>query len=310
MSDPNSSDANTGQTSAGLPEPERAAQALQLVLRPLARLMIDHGLQLGTMVELLKKALVDESMHAYALEGKASTDSRISVLTGVHRKDVKRLRDEPSIRVDDVPIATQVVSRWISDPRYLTAERHPRQLSRTARMSSAGEPDFTTLVAEVSKDVGARAILEELERLGVVDVNEDGVISLRATAFVPEPGLDDAFHFLAQNLGAHLSTAAHNLAPHRKGPLMLEQSAFSLDLTEAQANDLHRLARSLWKDDLQEFLQAATVAELRSEDVPGPKHRVRFGVYFHDERQPEAKTPAKADLQANKRTRNRRGNQT
>lgn len=135
-------------------------------------------------------------------------------------------------------------------------------------------------------------------------------MEINTTAFVPEPGLDDAFHFLAQNLGAHLSTAAHNLAPHRKGPLMLEQSAFSLNLTEAQANDLHRLAHSLWKEDLQEFLQAATVAELRSEDVPGPTHRVRFGVYFHDERLPEAKTPAKADLQANKRTRNRRGNQT
>ncbi|WP_273426093.1 DUF6502 family protein [Curvibacter lanceolatus] len=310
MSDPNSSNADAAQPPVGLPEPERAAQALQVVLRPLARLMIDNGLQLGPMVELLKKALVDESVRAYALEGKASTDSRISVLTGVHRKDVKRLRDEPSVKIDDVPIATQVVSRWISDPRYLTAEKLPRQLPRTARMSSVGEPDFTTLVAEVSKDVGARAILEELERLGVVDVNEDGVISLRATAFVPEPGLDDAFHFLAQNLGAHLSTAAHNLAPRRKAPPMLEQSAFSLDLTEAQANDLHRLARRLWKDDLQEFLQAATVAELRSEDTPGPKHRVRFGVYFHDEQLPDSEAPAPGDHQINKRTRNRRGNQT
>lgn len=310
MADPFSSNADKAQTPAGLPEPERAAQALQVVLRPLARLMIDHGLQLGTMVELLKKALVEESMRSYALEGKTSTDSRISVLTGVHRKDVKRLRDEPSVRIDDVPMATQVVSRWISDPRYLTAERHPRPLPRTARMSNVGEPDFTTLVAEVSKDVGARAILEELERLGVVDVNEEGLVSLRATAFVPAAGLDDAFNFMAQNLGAHLSTAAHNLAPHRQGPLMLEQSAFSLDLTEAQAHELHGLARGLWKENLQTFLQAATVAELRSEEAPGPKHRVRFGVYFHDERLPEPETPAPSPLQANKRTRNPRGNKT
>ena len=47
---------------AGLPQPELAAAAVLRLLRPLARLMIDHGLQLPSMVELLKKALVDEAV--------------------------------------------------------------------------------------------------------------------------------------------------------------------------------------------------------------------------------------------------------
>ncbi len=283
MSEVDATDAADSPAPPGLPEQALAERALEVVLRPLARLMIDHGLQLGSMVELLKKALVDESQNAYALEGKGSTDSRIAVLTGVHRKDVKRLRDEPRARTADIPVATQVVSRWISEARYLSADRTPRRLARTPRMGSAGEPDFTTLVSEVSKDVGARAILDELQRLGVVDIADDGFVSLRATSFVPQQGLEDAFLFLAHNLQAHLATAVHNLAPHRREPLMLEQSAFSLDLSPAQANELHRLARRLWTDDLQEFLQATTVAEQRSQDIPGPRHRVRFGVYFHDE---------------------------
>lgn len=283
MSEVDATHAADSPAPPGLPEPALAERALEVVLRPLARLMIDHGLQLGPMVELLKKALVDESQNAYALEGKASTDSRVAVLTGVHRKDVKRLRDEPGARTADIPVATQVVSRWISEPRYLSAGKTPRRLARTPRMGNVGEPDFTTLVSEVSKDVGARAILDELQRLGVVDIADDGFVTLRATSFVPEQGLEDAFLFLAHNLQAHLATAVHNLAPHRKSPLMLEQSVFSLDLTPAQADELHRLARSLWTDDLQEFLQAASVAELRSQDIQGPRHRVRFGVYFHDE---------------------------
>ena len=87
----------------GLPEPELAAQAIASVLRPLARLMIDHGLQLHPMVELLKQALVDEAAVAYGLADKGSSDTRIALLTGVHRKDVKRLRETARVHGPALP---------------------------------------------------------------------------------------------------------------------------------------------------------------------------------------------------------------
>src|SRR5665647_545534 len=85
-----------GQSAAGLPEPALAAQAIAVVLQPLARLMIDQGLQLPSMLELLKKALVNEAASAFGLADKGSSDTRIALLTGVHRKDVKRLREAPA----------------------------------------------------------------------------------------------------------------------------------------------------------------------------------------------------------------------
>src|SRR5512140_684469 len=102
-----------GPSAAGLPEPALAAQAIAVVLKPLARLMIDHGLQLPSMLELLKKALVDEAASAFALADKGSSDTRIALLTGVHRKDVKRLRQAPATQVVRAPmasIATYVVA--------------------------------------------------------------------------------------------------------------------------------------------------------------------------------------------------------
>lgn len=273
---------------AGLPQPELAAQAIAQVLRPLARLMIDHGLQLPALVELLKTALVAEADRRYGLAGKGNSDTRIALLTGVHRKDVKRLRGdgapEPT-RVPDAPLAAAVVARWISEPRYLNANRTPRPLARTPRKSHAGEPDFTTLVAEVTVDVGARAVLDELVRLGVVERRADGLLALTDTAFVPARGGDEAFHFLAANVSDHLATAVHNLAPHLSGEARLEQSAFSQGLSPEQAEALHALARQLWTGALQPFLQMATVAEQRSAAAAGPRRRVRFGVYFTDEPQ-------------------------
>jgi hypothetical protein len=96
MIDKPASNAQTAR-SDGMSEPALAAQAVALVLRPLARLMIDHGLQLPSVVELLKQALVNEAAGAYGLADKASTDTRIALLTGVHRKDVKRLRSASDV---------------------------------------------------------------------------------------------------------------------------------------------------------------------------------------------------------------------
>lgn len=277
--------ASVAPRARGLPEPALAAQAVARVLQPLARLMIDHGLQLPSMVELLKQELVREASATFGLADKGSSDSRIALLTGVHRKDVKRLREAPvsaSTAVPLVPVAASVVARWISEPRFLNADQSARALARTPGRSGVGEPDFTTLVAEISRDVGARAVLDELVRLGVVELQGDGYVALKTSAFVPHEGLDESFHFFATNVSEHLATAVHNLAPDRHGPLMLEQSAFSQDLSAEQAGQLQQQARRLWASSLRQFLQTATVAEQRSQGDPGPKHRVRFGVYFHD----------------------------
>ena len=272
---------------AGLPQPALAAQALAHLLKPLARLMIDQGLQLPAMLELLKKALVDDAVKTYGVANKASTDTRIALLTGVHRKDVKRLRDIPDadqadLSVPMVSLAASVVARWISDPQYLNSDQTARPLARTPGRGQVGEPGFTSLVADISRDVGARAVLDELVRLGVVDVREDGYVSLKSNAFVPKEGLEESFHFLAHNVSDHLATAVHNMAPERVSPHMLEQSAFAVNLSATQADQLQVRARQLWATSLQQFLQTATVAEQRSQTDNGPKHRVRFGVYFHD----------------------------
>ncbi len=273
------------RSAPGLPEPALAAEAIERVLQPLARLMIDHGLQLPSLVELLKKALVTEAVGGFGLADKGSSDSRIALLTGVHRKDVRRLRETSvTSRAADtmLPVATSVVARWISEPRFLNADRSPMALARTPRHGVAGEPDFTTLVAEVSSDVGARAVLDELERLGVVHRRDDGCVALESSAFVPREGLRESFHFLASSVSDHLSTAVHNLAPQRSAAPMLDQSAFSQDLSAEQADQLQQQARRLWAEVLQEFLQTATVAEQRSQNCEGQRHRIRFGVYFHD----------------------------
>ncbi|HMS06032.1 MAG TPA: DUF6502 family protein [Burkholderiaceae bacterium] len=291
-------DAPTAGAGVRTPDPGLAAAAVAQIMRPLARLMIGHGVQLSIGVELLKKALVDEAAAGYGTADKAGNDSRVAVLTGVHRKDVRRLRDAPVSAVEQAPlvsVAAAVVACWISHPAYLDASRQPRPLARTPRHAPPGEPDFAALVAEVSRDVGARAVLSELQRLGVVAIEDDVFVCLKKTAFVPEDSQRDAFHYLAGGVEDHFAAAVHNLSPALVGSSMLEQSAFSTGLTAAQAQELHDAARRLWAAALRDFLQAATQAERRSQGLPDADRRVRFGSYFFSgSAQPDTDAPAAA----------------
>ena len=64
-------------------------QAIRGVLKPLVRFMLSQGLTYTILIDLLKSIYVEVALKEFTLEKKRQTDSRISLLTGVHRKDVK-----------------------------------------------------------------------------------------------------------------------------------------------------------------------------------------------------------------------------
>jgi hypothetical protein len=272
-----------------LPDAAPAEQAVAAVLQPLARLMIDQGVQLAQVSEMLKAVLVQESVARYGLDEREVSDTRVALLTGVHRKDVKRLRavqqtqSKRAKQIISVPAA--VIARWISEPRFLNIDQSPRTLARSPKSGTLGEPDFPTLVAEISSDVSARAVLDELLRLGAVEMLPQGRVALVDQAFVPHGSPAEQLGFLAASVGDHLSAAVHNVNPQRSVPAMLDQSAFSQELSGDQVAALHQHARKLWASVLQKFLSAATLAEQRSLSATDHAHRVRFGVYFYEQDQ-------------------------
>ena len=64
----------------------------QRTLWPLVKLLLHRGIGYPLLAEALKSVFVGVAESEFPLAGKAETDSRISLLTGIHRRDVKRLR--------------------------------------------------------------------------------------------------------------------------------------------------------------------------------------------------------------------------
>ncbi len=112
--------------------PEALTSSVRTVLRPLVRLMLSRGVTLPLAVELLKRVYVQVALEE-GVEGGRSTDSRVSLLTGVHRKDVKRLRALPdggAALPKAVSLGAQLVSVWTSHPEWVDGEGRPRALPR------------------------------------------------------------------------------------------------------------------------------------------------------------------------------------
>ncbi len=255
-------------------------RAVRTVLRPLVRGLVRRGVQLPLIVEELKALYVDAAQREAAKAGRV-TQSAISVMTGVHRKDVKRLLEdaEDAVRPPSAAsLGSKLTGIWMGRPPFADARGTPLPLFEKR---SDGSPSFEELVGEVSQDVRSRAVLDDWLRLNVVLRRDDGFIELNTEAFATPEGEAEALHFFGRNLRDHVSAGLHNL--EGQDPRFIDRATFYWGLTDASIEKLRLLARELGTEAVREAnkeaLELATVDRAEGEG----RHRMTFGVYFYAE---------------------------
>jgi hypothetical protein len=247
--------------------------------------MLAHEITLPMAIELLKRVFVEVAERDFRLDNKVSTDSRISLITGVHRKDVKRLRELPDVEANLPPkisLSAQVVATWITGTQWLDDNGHPRPLPRLARGN--GGMSFEALVASINQDIRPRSVLDEWLRLGVVSINEADEVVLLSNAFIPKEGLEEKLAYYGHNLGDHAAAAADNVLSTNSP--WFERSVHHDSLTEAQVEKLRVRAVKLGMQTLTQLHTLANQpadAESQPDNAPdnGPKKRFTCGVYFY-----------------------------
>ena len=266
-------------------------RALRQVARPLVRLLLARGVTYPQFAELMKGVFVQVAERDFRIPGKAQTDSRVSLLSGVHRKDVRRLRaaasDDSSVTAKSVSLGAQLVGAWTGLRRFQDKQGRPLPLPRLA--SQAGGASFESLVERVSKDIRARPVLDELLRLGVVRLDAEDRVVLNAEAFVPRGGEDEKLVYFGRNLGDHAAAAAHNVLGEPSP--FLERSVHYDALSAASIRELATLAESGGRAAVQALNRRASALEERDAARPGERHRFTFGVYFYDAHSAPAPNP-------------------
>jgi hypothetical protein len=255
---------------------------LRALLRPLARLMIARGLTLPVFVATLKEVLVEVAARDFRLDGRPPSDSRISLLTGVHRKDVRAIRDSarPASPPRGAGLGATVLGRWLGDPRYAGADGRPRPLPR----AGAAAPSFEALVAGISKDVRPRTVLDELCRQGLVGWDEaTDEVRLLAEAFLPAGAEDGALALFRANLGDHLEAGVRNLLAAPGERRFLERAVFYNRLRPEDVERLEAEARTLALAALRHLNSLALERQDAARGDPAAAERFRFGTFFYSE---------------------------
>lgn len=231
------------------------------LLRPLVRFAVASGLRYQDMAELVKAAFLAVAGEEFALGDRRGTVSRLSLLTGLRRQDVKARSGAPLPQPAPHPVA-RLLARWPEDRDALDRD------------------DFEAFAREISQDVHPRTLLDEMERLGVAR-SEAGTVRLLARSLVAPGDRDVMLGYLARNVGDHASAAVANvLAAPAPGP-NLDQAVHYNGLAPASVEELDRLARRLAGEALRAVNRRA--AELQARDAGEGRLRIRFGAYFHAE---------------------------
>nr|WP_231703964.1 DUF6502 family protein [Cochlodiniinecator piscidefendens] len=242
-------------------------QWLDPILRPLARLSIRKGWLFPIVAQRLRHAYI-EAAEASADGG--VTDSRISIVTGLQRRDIARLRKEVSPpQIQRQPLA-EIVARWWEDPSY-DVKGIPAQGDGVS---------FTTLARSVRQDVHPRTFLDVLIENGAVTQDGENVI-LHTRSYKPLSGSDDQLAYLAANVGDHLETAVSNVV---SGAGNYDMAVHYEGLSSESIEKLNTHYRNQMKHLLHEI---DTMARSLPDTANGP-HRFRAGGYFFNDLQSKA----------------------
>jgi len=257
-------------------------------MRPLVTMLIRSGIAFGEFAEVAKTVYVEIASSEFALGDRKVSGSRIAILTGLTRKDVRRIvdllsggyLDTTSDSVSNMNRATRVLSGWYQDPHFTGPYSVPLELAFD------GDISFSALVRKYSGDMPARAMLEELVRVNAVEELKEGE-GLRyrplTRTYIATPLKPDEAQYLGEVLHDLAATIEHNLNPSRTGPKRFERWV-GTDKLDKEALQSFRV---IVREQGQRFLETLDNWQTLNE-VPDPEGRpgavrTRVGVFMYEE---------------------------
>ena len=254
-----------------LPISEIAKRNVSKVMTPLVSWLISSGVGFSEFSQDLKIIFFKQSFLELEKLDKKLTDSSISLLSGLNRRDVSELKsnllNDTAIQTSS-NISARVVTLWIQ-------KEWPKQIPITGDGIS-----FENLAKEISQDKHPRAIIFELDRLGLITEVANTVI-LHTESFTPTKSSSYSQKLLAQSASDHISSGLSNIliSPN----MFLEQNINADELTEESVQILKDYTHVIWKEMSKKLVDKALECSQNDEGKLNAKYRFSMGIYQFDE---------------------------
>jgi hypothetical protein len=259
------------------------ATAVTRLLVPLVRILLRYGVTHAAFVDISKRTYVRVAARDFKIAGRKQSAARISVLTGLPRKDVARLLvvadEELAIVGERHSRIARVLSAWRNDARFRDTRGRPAALP----FDDDDSPSFTELVRRYGGDVTARATLDELLRVGALQRLRDGRLKLAAEPFVAADREIDKLGILGDDVADLVSTIDHNLFHGAREPFFQRKIAYD----NVPEESVPRLRAEVAADAEQLLVKHDAAISRQDRDVTPAvrgtgRKRVVVGVWYYD----------------------------
>lgn len=259
-------------------------------MRPIIRILLRYGIGYREFLEVVKTAFVDVASSEFGIRGRPTNISRVAVMTGLTRKEVRRLRNKIAEGGDRISIKTtplaDVLHHWHGQDDFTTPEGRPKTLAFAGENAS-----FSSLVRRFGGDIPAGAMRTEMKRVGAIVEGDDGLLTVVERTFRPSGDHDTLVTTLIHAVYPVLSNIVHNTDPERTEDTWANRVAFTQSLKLSEHGQLRRIA----KDRIIEFAESiddifmayeSLSVQDENDDGQGP---IAIGVFYFEEHDKNAK---------------------
>jgi hypothetical protein len=255
-----------------------ALTALRLALRPLVGMLLRNGVTVQEAGEVFKQTYVEVARKDYGVHGRPTNSSRVAILTGMSRREVKRVVDaldegEPEA-IEKMNSATRVLGGWHTDADFSDGEGNPAPLD-----FAGDDKSFAELCRVYAADIPPTAMLKELSRVGAVVETANGSYAAAMRYYIPESQDPDAVLRAGSVLEDLGNTVTFNLDRDKdaEAPTRFEGRATNASVRASAANKF----REYLEKEAQEMLERTDAWLARHEQAPESsrqERRVRLGL--------------------------------
>jgi hypothetical protein len=253
--------------------------ASQRWLRPVARWLLKSGVTWKEFAELSRAVFLEVAEREFGLRGRPTNVSRIALLTGMTRREVRRYRETASPLVaderaeDDLNHASRVLAGWHLDADFIDALGRPRVLPAEGEGST-----FARLVRRYAGDIPVTALTKELLRSGSIERLADGSYRAVRRFYMPRSMDGHAVERAGHVLADLANTVEHNLSRAGTEPSRFEGRAQNRYIDPRQLPAF----RAFVEREAQAFLERCDEWLTAHEAAKGsdtPRMRLGVGAY-------------------------------
>ena len=262
-----------------------------VLLKPIAKILLRCGIGFREFSEIAKTAFVDVATAEYGLRGRPTNISRVAVMTGLTRKEVRRLRDkiekgEQSVVVKTTPLC-EVLHRWHSDSEYIDKSGNPAELFFAGDAGS-----FTSLVKRYGGDIPPGAMRTELLRVGAIEKIGSEKLRVLKRSVSPAEDLERLTVSIIHGAYPLMRAIEHNLNPDRSDDTWPQITAFTQSVRDTDIPRIRRISTKRLSeisesfDDL--FMAYETLHD--SDEDSEDKNLIAVGFFYFEEKETESKS--------------------